>query len=78
MTVIAGTTRPEGAKVPAGARIARLVYEDTGSVEAALEVRHGFYENLWPLNALENLARSIVQLTKGHPWPQMPKVLHKD
>jgi hypothetical protein len=41
-------------------------------------VRANFYENEWLLHAMEKLARSmikLIELTKGHRWPQMPKVL---
>lgn len=58
-----------------------FIYHTGHSMQSMEEVRLGFYENQWLLNALENLAHSIVQLvrlTKGHSWPQMPKVLHKD
>jgi multimeric flavodoxin WrbA len=58
-----------------------FIYHTGHSMQSMEDVRHGFYENQWLLNALENLARSIVQLvrlTKGSTWPEMPKVLHKD
>ena len=58
-----------------------FIYHTGHSMQSMEEVRHGFYENQWLLHALKNLAHSIVQLvrlTKGHSWPQMPKVLHKD
>ncbi|MGD9365802.1 MAG: flavodoxin family protein [Desulfobacteraceae bacterium] len=58
-----------------------FVYHTGHSMQSMEEVRLGFYENQWLLNALENLGRSIVQLvqlTKGRCWPEMPKVLHKD
>jgi len=58
-----------------------FIYHTGHSMQSMEEVRQGFYENQWLLNALENLARSIVQLvqlTKGRSWSEMPKVLHKD
>jgi multimeric flavodoxin WrbA len=58
-----------------------FIYHTGHSMQSMEEVRQGFYENLWLLHAVENLARSIVQLvqlTKGRTWPQMPKVLHRD
>jgi len=58
-----------------------FIYHTGHSMQSMEEVRLGFYENQWLLNALENLARSIVQLirlTKGRSWPHMPKVLSKD
>jgi multimeric flavodoxin WrbA len=58
-----------------------FIYHTGHSMQSMEEVRHGFYENQWLLNALENLARSIVQLvqlTQGRSWPEMPKVLHKN
>jgi len=58
-----------------------FIYHTGHSMQSLEEVRHGFYENHWLLNALENLARSIVQLvrlTRGHTWPEMPKILHRD
>jgi multimeric flavodoxin WrbA len=57
-----------------------FIYHTGHSMQSLEEVRHGFYENQWLLNALENLARSMVQLihlTKNHRWPEMGKVLHK-
>jgi multimeric flavodoxin WrbA len=58
-----------------------FIYHTGHSMQSMEEVRQGFYENLWLLNALENLARStveLIQLTRGHSWPEMPKVLHKE
>ena len=57
-----------------------FIYHTGHSMQSMEEVRNGFYENQWLLNALENLARSIVdliQLTQGHEWPGMPDVLFK-
>lgn len=57
-----------------------FIYHTGHSMQSMEEVRHSYYENQWLLNALENQARSIVQLihlTKDHRWPEMPKVLHK-
>jgi multimeric flavodoxin WrbA len=57
-----------------------FIYHTGHSMQSMEEVRQGFYENLWLLHAVENLARSIVQLvqlTKGRTWPEMPKVLHR-
>ncbi|MEJ2157832.1 MAG: flavodoxin family protein [Desulfobacteraceae bacterium] len=58
-----------------------FIYHTGHSMQSMEEVRQGFNENLWLLHAAENLARTVVQLvqlTKGHSWPEMPKVLHKD
>lgn len=57
-----------------------FIYHTGHSMQSMEEVRHSFYENQWLLHALENLARStiqLIQLTRGHVWPEMPKVLHK-
>jgi hypothetical protein len=56
-----------------------FIYHTGHSMQSMEAVRASFYENEWLLHAMEKLARSMVQLielTKGHPWPQMPKVLH--
>ncbi len=50
MTVKAGTTRPEGAKLPAAARTVRIVYEDMDSVSAALEGLDGLFLVAPPLD----------------------------
>lgn len=58
-----------------------FVYHTGRSMQSMEELRPGFYENQWLLNALENLGRCVVQLaqlTKGRSWPEMPKVPHKD
>jgi hypothetical protein len=58
-----------------------FIYHTGHSMQSMEEVRLGFYENRWLLHALENLARSIiqlVQLTNGRSWSQMPKILHKE
>lgn len=55
-----------------------FIYHTGHSMQSMEAVRAGFYENNWLRHALENLARSMVQLiqlTKGHQWPRMPKVL---
>ena len=57
-----------------------FVYHTGHTMQSLEEVRHCFYENQWLLIALENLAQSIVQLTrltKNHQWCEMPKVLQK-
>lgn len=57
-----------------------FIYHTGHSMQSMEEVRMGFYENDWLLHAIENLARSMIQLielTKNHKWPRMPKVLQK-
>jgi multimeric flavodoxin WrbA len=54
------------------------IYHTGHSMQSMEAVRASFYENEWLLHAIEKLGRSIVQLielTKDHQWPQMPKVL---
>jgi hypothetical protein len=58
-----------------------FIYHTGHSMQSIEEVRLGFYENQWLLKAIENQARSIVQLvqlTKGNSWPEMPSVLYKE
>jgi multimeric flavodoxin WrbA len=56
-----------------------FIYHTGHSMQSMEAVRASFYENEWLLHAMEKLARSmikLIELTKGHQWPQMPKVLH--
>ena len=43
MAVKAGTTRPEGASVPAGAQIVKIDYEQPPTVESALKDVDGLF-----------------------------------
>jgi len=55
-----------------------FIYHTGHSMQSMEEIRQNFYENQWLLNALENLAQSIVTmicLTKGQKWPEMPATL---
>lgn len=55
-----------------------FVYHTGHSMQSMEDVRSAFYKNQWLLHAMENLARSMVdliKLTKGHEWPGMPDVL---
>lgn len=55
-----------------------FIYHTGHSMQSMEEIRQSFYENQWLLNALENLAQSIVKmirLTKGQKWPEMPSTL---
>lgn len=57
-----------------------FIYHTGHSMQSLEDVREIFYENQWLLMATENLARSMVQLiqlTGGHSWPEMEKILVK-
>jgi multimeric flavodoxin WrbA len=56
-----------------------FIYHTGHSMQSMEAVRASFYENEWLLHAIEKLGRSIfrlIELTRDHQWPQMPKVLH--